>query len=221
MKAVIPFTTRLALEGYLAQAQEQRLERLAFTIAHPLSSAFSDAQLRDALDPLLPLVQQRSIRLRRERGGDWHVTLHLRYRTGVRMADAYRSGRLDTLSSEERQTLERALTLVKAALEGAPSPGTLAQRLYDVVREAAVYENPPVGTDAYGNVISAISVLLDGKANCQGFADAFYLLGTLAGLTIDYVYITGRSPHLYNRLLLSGAWYPVDATRGRFPTLPG
>ena len=214
---MIQLTTYPALRLHLARAQQQRLERLAFTIAHPLSSSFSDARLRDAMDVLLPMAQGRSIRIRRERNGDWQITLHLRYRQGVRIADAYQHSDLSRLSPDECQTLDKALSIVAAAREGAPDSRALARRLFDAVRACAVYENPPVGSPACALVISATSVLVAGRANCQGFADAYYLLATVAGLTVGYqAGYKHRIPHLWNLLLLDGRWQTVDVTSGAF-----
>lgn len=203
------------LRGWLEAAQQRRETRLSFAVPSPLS----DRQLRDQLDLGLPMVQDRSAQLRRDRSGIWHVTLHLRYRAGVRIADAWHSDSMNALSLEERTTLSRALAMVEAARQDAPSPYLLARRLFDAARACAVYDNPAIGTAAYGQVISAVSALLGGRANCQGFSDAYYLLGTLAGLRVDYqAGFKDRVPHLRNTLLLDGHWESVDVTAGIFPT---
>ena len=73
------------LRSWLEAAQRRRETQLSFAVRSPLS----DRQLRDQLDLGLPMVQARSVQLRRDRSGIWRVTLHLRYRAGVRIADAY------------------------------------------------------------------------------------------------------------------------------------
>ena len=211
--------TQDSLQRCLEQAQRSREERFTLCIARPLAAALSNLQLRNLLDQLCPMAHSRSIQLRRSRNGDWQATLHLRYRMGVRIADAYAGGALGTLSPEEQQTLGRALAMVHEAQMGAPGPADLARRLYDAVRQSAVYENPPVGTQAYGQVISAASVLLRGRANCQGFSDAFYLLGSLAGLAVGYRSAADGVPHLFNTLHLGALPFTVDATKGLFPGL--
>lgn len=210
--------TKEELRDWLLAAQARRETRLAFTVR----SALSDGQLRDLLDQLLPMAQERAAQLRRERSGDWQVTLHLRYRVGVRIADAWRSGDMSTLSPDERTTLDRALAMVETAKQDDPSAPTLARRLFDAARACAVYDNPAVGTAAYGQVIGAVSALVLGRANCQGFSDAYYLLGTLAGLTVGYqACFKNRMPHLRNTLLLDGRWQAVDVTAGAFPVAQG
>ena len=207
-----------ALRDWLTTAQEKRETRLAFSVHADLP----DAQLRNLLDRLLPMVQERSAQLRRERGGEWRVTLRLRYRAGVRIADAWRSGQLSALSPDEQTALTRALGMAELARQGNPDPLTLARRLFDAARSCAEYDNPAAGTAAYGQVVSAVSALVRGRANCQGFSDAYYLLGTLAGLCVGYqAGFKDRLPHLWNTVLLDGRWQAVDVTAGRFPTGEG
>ena len=62
------------LRGWLEAAQQRRETRLAFTVR----SSLSDRQLRDQIDLYLPMAQERSAQLRRDRSGVWRVTLHLR-----------------------------------------------------------------------------------------------------------------------------------------------
>ncbi len=52
-------------------------------------------------------------------------------------------------------------------------------------------------------------MLPDGKANCQGYADAFYLLASLAGFDVR---ILGSDDHAWNSICINNNWYTVDAT---------
>lgn len=210
--------TKEELRDWLAAAQARRETRLAFSIR----SNLSDRQLRDLLDQLLPMAQERAVQLRQERCGDWHVTLRLRYRAGVRMADACHCGNASSLSPDEQTALARALAMVELARRDTPDPRTLARRLFKAARACAVYDNPAMGTAARGQVVSAVSALVSGRANCQGFSDAYYLLGTLAGLTVGYqAGLKDRVPHLFNTILLDGRCQAVDVTAGTFPAAEG
>lgn len=205
-----------ALERFLLETQHRREDRLAFTVARPLAS-LSGPRLRDLLDRCLPMVQERAVQLRQTRNGCWRVTLRLRYRAGVRIADAWQNGDVCGLSPDEQTALSRALVMAEQARRDAPDPLTLARRLYEAVRACTVYDNPTIGTAAYGQVISAVSALVRGRANCQGFSDAYYLLGTLAGLTVSCrTGVKDRMPHLWNTVLLDGHQRTVDVTAGVF-----
>lgn len=62
--------------------------------------------------------------------------------------------------------------------------------------------------------------LLNGRANCDGYADAFLLCASLCGLTVRYM--AGESVkdtvpeegagHLWNLILLDGSWRSIDVT---------
>ena len=66
-----------------------------------------------------------------------------------------------------------------------------------------------------------IGALLNGKANCDGYADAFYLCASLSGLPVRYM--SGNSledegpadsgdGHIWNMFLADGTWRSVDLT---------
>ena len=64
-----------------------------------------------------------------------------------------------------------------------------------------------------------IGALLDGRANCDGYADALLLVGRLAGLNVRYQHgdsLNGGmgsyfSTHMWNLIELDGAWRMIDA----------
>lgn len=212
-----PLATHESLQQFLLDIQNRRETHFAFAITRPLAF-LSGPRLRNLLDLCLPMAQARAIQLWQARDGRWQVTVRLRYRAGVRIADAYLNGDTSGLTCEEQATLSRALAMVEAARQDVPYPYLLAHRLFDAARACAVYDNPAIGTAAYGQVISAVSALVGGRANCQGFSDAYYLLGTLAGLQVGYqAGFKDRAPHLKNTLLLDGCWESVDVTAGIFP----
>jgi hypothetical protein len=77
--------------------------------------------------------------------------------------------------------------------------------------------NMQVGREAYLKLrqITCIGALLDGKANCQGYTDAFYLLGNMAGFNVCRMF--GRDEkegHCWNGIMLDGKLYIVDVTFG-------
>lgn len=210
--------TEEALARMCMVLQERRETRFALRLARPLAASLSDARLRDLLDRLLPMAGTRAVRLRRERNGDWLATVSLRYRMGVRLVDARAEGSPSAWSEEERQTLDAAKRLVAQAQAEVSGAEELARRLFDAVRASAMYEDPPTGSRDRGQVIDASAALLRGRANCQGFADAFYLVGTLAGLTVAYVpTMRGGKPHLRNALRTDDGWRTVDVTAGEAP----
>lgn len=220
---LLTLTTREALRDFLWESQNRLEERLAFTVGKPLAASLSGPQLRELLDLLLSAAQRRSVQLRRERNGHWRVTVHLVYRLGVRLARdhfRYGSGFRNTdwaYEIDEWDAYVQACRIIEAVTRDNPDPRTLARRLYDELRSRAVYHNLPVGTRDYELVISAAAPLIRRRANCQGFADAYYLLGTLAGLRVGFeAGYKDRALHVWNFILLDGHWRIVDVTSGLF-----
>ena len=63
---------------------------------------------------------------------------------------------------------------------------------------------------------TAIGALIDGKANCQGYSDAFYMLGRMLGWNVGRMGgQAGGDSHLWNTITLkNGKTYCVDVTWG-------
>jgi len=206
--------TREALAHCLHQAQQARAERVILSIGRPLAAQINRERLISLLDLLLPLCQGRTQAIRRERDGSWYLNLRLHYRAGLRMADAWQEGDLSTLSDGEKQALNKAWEIAQSVC-GLNPPEKLPA-LMAALHAAAVYDNPPQGTLAHGRVVNALSVLCHGRANCQGFSDAFYLLCTLAGLKAEYrLGFKGREMHLWNSVEIQGQQLAADATAGK------
>lgn len=55
--------------------------------------------------------------------------------------------------------------------------------------------------------------MLDHKAECDGYSDAFYLLCSLAGIKVglQYGYIENGT-HQWNTVMINGSWYFTDVT---------
>lgn len=135
---------------------------------------------------------------------------------GERMADAFLSGDSSMLSQTESQVLDDALGMVINWTSIASDPWELELLIHDYLSENVLYLTGDVNFTDPTNIpreLTAIGALQDGRANCQGYVDAFYLLGTLAGLTVDRMYVEDASGyHVVNTIYLDGQWYIVDVT---------
>ena len=201
------FADLTALGMYLARVQEQRLTCMAFRLEADLSLP----QLHRALDMLLPMVQRHTRHIRRDRQG-YAVTARLGYRTGVRLADAWRAGDLSRLTAEERLTLACAEDILRQVPRGLP-PEERLLRLAGILAARVTYCCPPTGRPGYAAVVDAAGALLHCQANCQGISDGMYLLGAMAGLDMGYQAGWNRhGPHLWNTIGLEGGWYALDVT---------
>ncbi|MBR2520051.1 MAG: hypothetical protein IKE46_09750 [Selenomonadaceae bacterium] len=105
---------------------------------------------------------------------------------GERVAWAYLHNDTSFLSNEEKQLYNVAVQIVNEAKNF--SSDALYQELYlhDAIIERATYytEHPQ---KRFSRFQTATGALIDGKANCQGYTDAFYMLATMCGFKVDKV----------------------------------
>lgn len=194
------------LNAYLAQVQRQQGEYVRCELALPLSARMSDAAITQALILGLPMAQGIQHRILRSRGRGVVLTAKIRYRAGVRML----SGAV--LTQEEAGALETAQGIIADFL-----PLDAEERFNAVcewVCRHVRYVHTAPGQKGYERLVCASGALLDGQANCQGFADALYLLCGLCGVPCQYRCGLGeRRLHVWNAVCLDGEWRDVDASK--------
>ena len=144
--------------------------------------------------------------------GNGRILYELTNYPGERVAYAYTHGDTSFLSDEERRLYDTAVKIVNEAKNF--SSDALYQELYihDAIAERAEYytENPQPKLARFQ---TATGALLDGRANCQGYSDAFYMLATMCGLDVDKVggYANNDS-HVWNTVNFGDGSYFVDVT---------
>ena len=139
------------------------------------------------------------------------------YYPGEKIVQALKADDLSLLDPETLKIYEAAAQLLEELPEGENELET-ARLIHDAVCERtqyAVYDDITEDDTAAG-------VLLDGEANCDGYSDAFCLLGTMAGL--DVLRQHGKSypaegeasdtgeTHMWNEVSIDGTWRLVDTT---------
>ncbi len=135
---------------------------------------------------------------------------------GDRIVDAYFSGDKSKLNNDEIKSMNRAIEIVNKAKASTSDSTDLEVYLHDYVCKTVTYDdhtrdiedpmNPPRN-------LSAVGGLLDGRANCQGYTDTFYVLASIAGFKVDRMYVkTSNDLHVTNTIYLGGQWLIVDTT---------
>lgn len=129
---------------------------------------------------------------------------------------AARGGNSSGLSTRERQTWQTAEAIAEASRD--TDPLQTAKNIHDWICANVTY----MIDDFSDEDDNAIGAILNGKANCDGYADAFYLIGGLAGLNIRYQHGDSASRtnlpdeedslHLWNLIEIGGVWRMVDVT---------
>lgn len=136
---------------------------------------------------------------------------------GDHVVDAYRSGDRSSLTDEENQVLDKALSIVSEARANTTNDFELEVYLHDYLAETITYTNPSTDVPDPNDPprhLTAAGGLLDGLANCQGYADSFYTLASLAGFTVGRMSVESNSgeAHVVNTIRLDGNYYVVDVT---------
>ena len=144
--------------------------------------------------------------------GKIRVGLRIIYRPGVRMADAWKSGNADDLSSDEKKALKKAESIAASIRKEYASDLDRERAIHDYLCKILVYEDAEK-TDFVASQTMANYALNTGKANCQGYSEAFYLIGTMAGLNVRIQNGSNRiGEHTWNAVKLDGKWYMLDVT---------
>ena len=141
---------------------------------------------------------------------------NLKYYTGWRISRLQETGKTDLLSPREKETLDAALSLAGQA------SGTDLEKerfLFDALCAGITYDTDPNETDSDRDC--AVGALLNGLADCDGYADAMLLCCSLAGVPCRYIH--GRAvdapdgrdgSHMWNLVCIENAWLMCDVTWG-------
>ena len=205
------FSALEALQPFLVKVQRERRTEAVFRLTDA-AAELSTAQLHGALDLLLPWVQRSARHICRERSFI-AVRCRLGYRDGLRLADAWLAAAPHALTARERTALDAALGLAREAQSRYALPSDQLRFLISALASRVRYATALPGRAACAVLVSGVTALTEGQANCQGFSDALYLLGTLSGIPMGYQCgWNPRGPHLWNLAQLDGRWFAVDAT---------
>lgn len=140
------------------------------------------------------------------------VLYQLHLSPGVKVAYAYRTKNTSILNNDERQLYNVAVEIVEKAARK-PTPIMKEFYIHDEITARVEWYNTTSTskTPRHGNAIGA---LVDGRATCQGYSDAFYMLGTMLGLKVGKMSgVTRGTKHIWNTITFDdGKIYAVDCT---------
>lgn len=193
--------------AYLGDAQARRAAEVRCEFTPALSARMNDAALVEALITGLPMAQGVQHRIVRSRGRGAVLMAKVRYRDAVRILAG------DSLTADEFAALRAARGIV------ADFPHQDAEKcfkyIYAWVCGNIHYTHTAPGQKGYERLVGAAGALLDGQANCQGFADVMYLLCGLCGIACEYRIARGEKRlHVWNVVCIDGRWREADASKG-------
>lgn len=134
----------------------------------------------------------------------------IEYYDGIDIIKAVRNGTTDKLTQQQQDTLAVAKKMAQDALQNAHTLLEAEIMIHDAICSKVKYVESEEDNTVWD---SAIGALLYGEAECDGYSDAFYLVGSLIGLNIGFQSGTaGGEAHLWNLVDIGGKWYHVDLT---------
>lgn len=139
----------------------------------------------------------------------------IEYYAGWTILNRWERGEEDRLSKREKETLNEALRIC----DGAEGTDLEKERyIYDALCERITYET---GEKSGEEKDCAIGALLNGRADCDGYADAMMLCCGLSGIPCRYIHGEARQraadddiSHLWNAVWAGDCWLMCDVTWG-------
>lgn len=201
------FATLTDARDYLNEQVQDCPEQIQFRLAnlddYEDSAAFAEA-VRDLGGQYRATVK---------RSGDV-VTVRYEYYPGMRILHAIRSNDASDLNEDEVRAAAIAAQVARDAWDNSDTSYEAVRSLHDWLCAHVNYESMPDSADTMPRVCGAVGALVDGRANCQGYSDAFRLLGSLVGLEVRKQSGTDETGggHDWNVVKLNGEWLIVDVT---------
>ncbi len=161
------------------------------------------------------------MRYRYGRTGSFLRLSEVQYYAGKRIVHALEQGNTEMLTAREKETLSAAQRLISGVTGSEPER---EKAVHDALADRICYFTDD--DDPYDENDCAVGALLNGLADCDGYADAFYLCGSLAGLEVAYQHgeaaSNGKDPmqtllkkeetHMWNLVRINGSWVMTDVT---------
>ena len=136
----------------------------------------------------------------------------IQYYPGKRVVAAARTEKWQLLTREEQELYNKAAEIIGRCYTPGVDAYTFLLRCHDEIIRRTAYASGRYMSD------TAVGALVYGYADCDGYADALYLLCNLAGVECHYQHGEGivdpanSGPHMWNLVKLDGQWYFTDVT---------
>lgn len=140
------------------------------------------------------------------------VVFSVDYYVGDYIYDAYMTGDISKLNKKEKDAYILAKAFVDDSVAKCTDDWEKALMIAEYLCVKADYSSEKE-QDALDDIHTVYGVLVNGKANCQGFTDAFYTLCRMAGLEAGKVTGEANSAlHVWNTVKIDNKWYMTDVT---------
>ena len=211
--ADIQYDTISEVKAYVLSRINMLDEEISFRYTSSLDSEFTD------YGPLFSIFDNYGVAacdMNIDRRNREASVTKIHYRQGFIIWRAHSMGITDRiLDAEELEVYETAKEIASQALSAGPTMVDIERYIHDKICEMTDYtlsDYTPQDVN-FTRYDTAVGVLKYGQAECDGYSDAFFLIGRLAGLTVGFLHGQGGGGgHLWNTIFLDGGWYFVDVT---------
>lgn len=203
-----------ALRAYLARKERARAEEFDILPEGALAARWPDEKLMNAIIDMMSLTNQCRITRHLLGGTLQKVTVRVRYRPCVRMADAWKSNSTAALTQKELDGLRVAQGIARDIALRRRDPLERLYLLYGYVSGSIRYRTTdPHNEAAFLRLTAADEVLKTHEGNCQGHSEVMYLLGSMLGYSMGLQSgVSDGEDHCWNTVRLGRHVYTMDAT---------
>lgn len=137
---------------------------------------------------------------------------------GTKVANAYLSGDTSRLNQDEWKLYNIAVKIINEAKKQSNWKNQESYIYKEIMRLTTYYTED--NKNHQPRFVTAIGALIDGKANCQGYSDAFYMLGRMMNWEVGRISGTANGgAHMWNTITINKGkanekTYCVDVTWG-------
>lgn len=140
------------------------------------------------------------------------VVFSVRYYTGEYVADAYLSGDTSKLDSKATEAYSAAKKLIDGEVAQCATAWDKALFIAEYICTVCEYSSEK-SQAVLDDIHTIYGVLINGKANCQGFTDAFNSLCRMAGIETGKVSGSANGDlHIWSTMKIDNKWYMTDLT---------
>jgi len=143
-----------------------------------------------------------------------YITLHCEINDNYYVENSILRGETIPADKKEAIELEKACRKILEKIGSAKlSDYRKEKRIHDYLVRTVKYDLKTKDTGDNDNAYSSYGALVEGKAVCNGYAQAMKLLCDLSGVQCEMISGTADGEnHAWNLVKLSGSWYHVDVT---------
>ncbi|MGN0605529.1 MAG: hypothetical protein ACI4JM_03305 [Oscillospiraceae bacterium] len=213
----IVFDDKEALKEYVQECAENHMTDVYFIFAgnQPLQTEeIADSSHVEVYGSLL-----KQAILESEEACAVYGVIQMNYFPSVYVIDAFSKNDTSSLDGDNLALYNKASEFINTELDDSMTDAEKEWKIHKYICDTADYyteERNDSNPDEFMYYIprfrTAVGALLDGRSNCMGYTDAFYMLASMAGIEVTKVSGDDAMNHAWNVITLDGKKYLVDVT---------